>query len=83
MALPTKQLSALAPFLNFTHLEALTADDLDRHAHRAEDCMNGALEQRRWSLASCYRDIVLATRRELDRRDSARGEGRDQSRKAR
>lgn len=83
MATPNTQLPALAPYLSYTHLDALVSDDLDRHARRAEDCMNQALEQRRWSLARCYRDVVRAARDELDRRAAAFDQDHGEPRKAR
>jgi hypothetical protein len=71
MTTPNPRLQALAPYLHFTHLDSLATDDLDRHARRAEECMNQALERRRWSLAASYRNVVRESRREIDRRRAA------------
>lgn len=81
MTTPNPRLPVLAPYLRYTHLDSLATDDLGRHARRAEACMNQALEQRRWSLATCYRDVVREARREIDRRATALPHG--EPRKAR
>lgn len=83
MTTPNRQLQALAPYLHRTHLDILAPDYLDHHARRAENHMNRALEQRRWNLARCYRDVVRATREELDRRATALDQDHGDPRKAR
>jgi hypothetical protein len=83
MITPNPRLQTLAPYLQFTHLDSLATDDLDRHARRAEECMNQALEQRRWSLSACYRDVVREARREIDRRSAAMDAPHREPRKAR